>query len=345
MVMKKKISMTYIASQLHISVTTVSLVLNGKAKENEISQQRIDQVLNYAHTIGYKKSKIKQNVASHQSNIIVLLVEDITNPFFAAVAKSLEALAYLNGFIITCCSTQNDIKKTHEAIKAYSERGVDGFIIAPPPGIEQQISSLMDNGIPVVLFDRDMPSVNSDSVTINNERSTFKATRHLIDNDYNQIAFITVDAEDQLQMVERMQGYEKAMRLENLASNVYKLPFDAARVDMVNAINKIITQNNETDALIFASNRLADCGLEAIRDMGLRIPADIGIVSFDDDNMLRAHTPPITVIEQPVNAIAERVFNLMVARIARLDAKTQNLVLPSKLIIRNSSVAKSNFIN
>jgi LacI family transcriptional regulator len=64
MVMKKKISMTYIASQLHISVTTVSLVLNGKAKENEISQQRIDQVLNYAHTIGYKKSKIKQNVAS-----------------------------------------------------------------------------------------------------------------------------------------------------------------------------------------------------------------------------------------------------------------------------------------
>lgn len=155
--MKKPSSITDIANALNISPTTISFILNGKARENRISAELIKKVEKYVAEVGYKPNSLARSLRTGKSNIIGLMVESISNPFFATIARRIEELAYKNGYMIIYSSTDNDTVKTKELIQMFRERHIDGYIISPPEGIEEDVKSLINAGRPVVFFDR-LPS-------------------------------------------------------------------------------------------------------------------------------------------------------------------------------------------
>ncbi|MEP6613445.1 MAG: LacI family transcriptional regulator, partial [Mucilaginibacter sp.] len=116
------------------------------------------------------------------------MVEDISNPFFASIARLIEDRACKNGYKIIYCSTDNDTGKTQDLVNMFRDRHVDGYIIAPPEGIEDDLNSSIKNGMPVVMFDRHLPKVDTDYVEIDNLFSTYNATLHLIEQGYKNIA-------------------------------------------------------------------------------------------------------------------------------------------------------------
>ena len=181
--MKRKITINDIAKELSISKTSVSFIINGKAREKSISKRLEKKVLAYVNVIGYRPNHFAQGLRTGKTKMIGMLVEDISDPFFSAIARMMEEIAYKKGYKILYSSTENDTQKAKDLIQMYRNRHVDGYIIAPPPGIELELKELEDDGFFVLLFDRTLPDLEISNVTVDNLESSYKAVKHLVDNE------------------------------------------------------------------------------------------------------------------------------------------------------------------
>lgn len=339
--MAKKLSIKDIAQQLKISPTAVSFVLNGKAKEMRVSEEVVKKVEKFILQTGYKPNSLARSLRTGKTNILALMIEDISNPFFANIARMIEDKAYKNGYKIIYSSNDNDSEKAKDLITMYRERHVDGYIITPSEGMEDEVNALIKEGMPVVLFDRKLANVDCDVVVIDNEESTYQAVKHLIKQGFKEIAFITLNSL-QWQMQERLNGYERAIQEAGLTSNLKELTFVASTEgsEIERHISAYLKRKPNLDAVLFGTNYIGVSGLKAIRSMGLQIPNDIAVASFDDHDVFQLNSPSITAIEQPLGKIAEQLITMLLERITipYTETPAREVVLPAKLLIRNSTV-------
>lgn len=345
--MKKKLSIVDIANQLNISKTTVSFIMNGLAQEKRISDEVVEKVLKHVKEVGYKPNSLAKSLRTGKSNTIGLMVEDISNPFFANIARLIEDKAYENGFKLTYCSTDNKTDKTREMIQMFRERHVDGYIIAPPEGLEDDVSSLINEGFPVVLFDRYLPNVKTDYVVVDNFFSTYNATKHLINQgNRDKIAFISFTS-SQTQLQQRMQGYKMAMNEHNLKCYIKEIVYQPDTSLIIKPILSFLKKHPYLDAVLFGTNHLGTCGLRVIRELRLSIPNDLAVISFDDYEVFQLFQPPITAIAQPIDKIANEIISIMVEKLRHPSpegTKAQTVMLPTELFIRESSVKKQELV-
>lgn len=337
--MKKKLSIHDIAKQLNISITSVSFILNGKAKEKRISEALTNRVLKLVQEMDYKPNQIAQSLRTGKTKIIGLMVEDISNVFFANVARLIEEKAHRGGYKIIYCSTENNAEKTRDLIRMYKDWQIDGYIITPPAGIDSEIQSLIDDNVPVILFDRFLPGLETNYILIDNFKSTYTATHHLIEQGYKNIAFVTLDSQ-QSQMLERLRGYEEAVADHDLKKFTKRLAFENNSERNVELITSFLKKNKEIDAVFFGTNYLGVWGLQAIKDLGIRIQKDLGVVSFDDHDIFKLNTPSITAVAQPIEEISKEVISMMLKLLDDSHTKdtANTTVLPASLIVRESSV-------
>jgi LacI family transcriptional regulator len=339
---KKNLSITDIARQLNISITTVSFILNGKAEEKRISKAVSEKVLKLVEELNYKPNQLAKSLRTGKTNIIGLMVEDISNTFFSNIARLIEEGVYKKGYRIIYCSTENDIAKTKELINMFQDRHVDGYIITPSERIEPEIEQLLKQDLPVVLFDRVVPALATNYVGIDNFGSAYTGARHLLEQGFERIAFITSDS-NQSQMTERLEGYEKALQVHNKQSYVRRIPFTGRKEVIVDQVAAFLAANKEIDAVIFATNYLAIGGLQAIRRLGLQIPGQLGVVAFDEHDIYPLHSPAITAIAQPVVEIAQHLIRILLKNLEEggQPRKPESVVLSTSLIIRESSLKRS----
>lgn len=296
--------------------------------------------MDFVQEVNYKPSSLARSLRTGKTNTIGLLVEDISDPFFSAIARAIEANAYQNGYKIIYSSTGNDTEKARELITMYRERHVDGYIIVPPEGIEDDIRSLIDSGRPVVQIDRYAPGVEADYVVIDNERSAYTATQHLIDNGFRNIAFITISSR-QPQMQDRLLGYQKAMQTNKLEVHIEEVAHDS-KAHATEQLTAILEKQPQLDAVLFATNYLCVSGLKAMAAKNHQLLQTVGMVSFDDYELFELHTPSITSISQPTEQIAERAINLLLTRLTQTSTDTtqQKIELPTNFMLRKSSLAR-----
>lgn len=336
---QKAFSIIDIAKQLNISQATVSFILNGKSKERRISDKTTQKVLKFAEEVGYKPNLLARSFRTGKTNIIGLMVESISNPFFSNFARLIEENAYQNGYKILYCSTENDPSKARELLQMFKDRHVDGYIITPTEGIKDDIDKLVNGGAQVVLFDRCFEGGTIDYVMLDNFQCTYKAVKHLVEQGYKEIGFITINSL-QSQMQERLQGYEKAAEDNNLSQYVKEIGFNMDDVNVEAHIIDFLTRKKKMDAIIFATNYLAISGLKAIKKMRLAIPSDIAVISFDDHILFELYTPSITTIAQPIKAMSVQLMNILLDKLASKKMNDHKVILPATLIIRESSARK-----
>src|SRR6188768_2928000 len=293
--MGKPSSITDIAKRLDISITTVSFILNGKAEEKRISKKLTKKVLKHAKEIGYVANHLAKGLRTGKTHILGLLVEDISNPFFARVAGAIEDIANKQGYKIFYCSSKNDTAKTNELINVFEQRQVDGYIITPVENIQDKIRSLLANKKKIILFDRFFPEIDTSYVVVDNVKGAYIATKHLMEQGYKNIAFVTTYS-TQTQMTGRLHGYKKALKEHKLSEYVKQLEFSDDANTMIGEICSFFESQKKVDAVFFATNYLGITGLEAIKRLGLHIPSQLAVVSFDDHDLYRLHTPSITAV-------------------------------------------------
>jgi len=344
--LKRKQSIHDVAKELNLSATTVSFVINGKAKEKRISDDVKEKVLAYVKETGYQANMVAKSLRTGKTKIIGMLVEDISDPFFSSVARVVEENAYKLGYKIFNSSTENETIRARDLIKVFRERQVDGYIIAPPPGIEDEIQQLVEDNFPIVLFDRYFPELPTHNIVVDNAGGAYYAMKHFIENGYKQTGFVTLESE-QVQMKERLHGYMQAINENGFKESLLKIPYRTPHAASAEKIKLFLKKNTGLDSILFATNYLAIAGLEALKEMNLKIPGDIAVIGFDDNTHFSLFSPSVTAVAQPVEEMSQKLMEQLMQCIKDENRKTKNITirLPTKLVIRESSLRKNGIEN
>jgi len=332
------VSIKDIARAVGVSTTTVSFVLNGKAREKRISEELKARIEETAQRLNYRPNHVARGLRTGQSHTLGLIVEDISNPFFAHLARHVEHEADRSGYTVMFCSTENDEAKAERLLYMMRHRQMDGFIIVPTPGMKEEVCRLVDMDKPVVLVDRYFPELDICHVAVDNYRGAQEAVGLLQAKGYRRIGIVTLDSR-QTQMLERERGYRDGMSEVGLPldeGRVLHIPFDSTDGQASAAISGMLMRETDMDAIFFTTNYLGVAGLEAIRNCGRRIPEDIGMVSFDDSILFRLGSPTISVVSQPIREMGRAAVRMVLAMIRKELPEPRRLILPPVVQVRGS---------
>lgn len=334
----KGISIKDIAKQAGVSPTTVSFVLNGKAKEKRISDQVSKKILKLAAKLKYKPNQLARGLRTGKTKTIGLIVEDIANHFFANVAKIVEEEADKFGYKVLYGSTEDNLLKARGLLEVLEYRQVDGYIITPTPNLDKEIEVLKNSRKPMVLMDRYLPQIPTNYVMVNNFQGAYDAAEYLLELGYQKIALVTTTSE-QIQMKERYNGFTAALKAHraNLPRKMFKkIPFGATNEEAVAQISEFIKGVPGLDAIFFTTNYLGIYGIESVKELGMKIGEDIALISFDDHDLFRLHTPGITCVAQPIHDIARNVIQVLMNELNQHNNQINQVVLPATLVKRES---------
>lgn len=334
----KRVSLKDIARIAGVSPSTVSFVLNGKAKQMRISEALAGKIMEVAKKEGYHPNPVAVSLRTGKSQILGLIVETISGNFFASLARIIEDEAARFGYKIVYTSTENNRQKGKELIGMLSQRQVDGYIITPTPGMEQDIKELIADNKPVVLMDSYFPGVEVPHVLVNNYEGVMKGMEHLIEKGFRRIGFVTVDLE-LVQMDERLKAYHDSLQKHGLSNSlVLSLPYDGAKEENIEQITDFIKNTHDLEAVFFATNYLGLLGLESIHRLGLKLPDDLAMISFDDHDVFRLYPPGITCISQPAEEIAKTALELLMDQLGKSDmAGNTRIEISPTLVVRGTT--------
>ncbi|WP_281631451.1 LacI family DNA-binding transcriptional regulator [Flavobacterium luteolum] len=334
----KKITIRDIAKQAEVSISTVSFVINGKGEKMAISPTVIKKVQDVAQKLQYKPSMIASSLRTGKTRSIGLIVEDISNQFFADLARVIEDEAKNINYRVFYCSTGDDNERSEELIQSLLQANVEGFIITPTRNLEKTISQLLKLQKPVVLIDRYFANQKVSHVVMDNYEGSYSATKFLIDKGRKNIAVVNNES-GMIQMKLREKGYIAALKEEGIYNENYTLHLDfhASEQSRIEAIINFFKKNKEIDAVLFLANYLGLAGLQAFRALKYRIPDDISVISFDDHDSFKLHTPTISVVAQPIEEIAVKSIQLLMSQMTNFDDfKVEKVLKKGTLIVRES---------
>lgn len=334
----KKITIKDIATEAEVSISTVSFVINGKGEKMGISAPVIKKVQDVADKLNYRPSMIATSLRTGKTRSIGLIVEDISNQFFADLARVIEEEARKIDYRVFYCSTGDDDERSEELIHSLLQANVDGFIITPTQNLEDKIELLLKLKKPVVLVDRYFPGQGVSHVVMDNYEAAHSATKFLIDKGCKNIAVVNSTSE-MVQMKLREDGYRDALKEAGIynESLVLHMDYHIDEKSRIDGVVNFFKKKKKVDAVLFLANYMGLAGLQAFRGMGITIPDDILVVSFDDHDSFKLHTPTITVIAQPIEDIAVKSIELLTRQMKDLETfEVEKCLKKGKLIIRES---------
>lgn len=334
------VSIKDIAKAVGVSPSSVSFVMNGKAKEKRISEELAAKIEEAATRMGYHPNRVAVGLRTGKSKTIGLLVENIANSFFSSLAKTIEDEARKYGFNVVYCSTENDAERGSEMIQTLASQQVDGYLITPTKGMEPDIERLMKQNKPVVLMDRHFEDIPAPFVVVDCYSGMKEGMEYLIQKGYKKIGFITVEL-DLLQIREREKAYRDVLKEHKIPyhkKNTLKLDFSDSERKSVSSISAFLKANKDLEVVVFATNYLGIFGLQSIKKLGLKIPEQLKIMCFDDHEFFKLYAPEITVIAQPIYSIAKTAVNILISQLGYgKNVQETKVLLKTEFISRGSA--------
>lgn len=335
--MNKRVSLKDIAEKVGVSTALVSYVLNNQ-KEDRISKEVAEKIRQTAKKLHYRPNQIAKSLKSSKTFTIGLIVADIANPFFATLARMIEDEAEKNGYTVIFGSSDESAARSEKLIEVFTDRSVDGIILAPAEGSEQQIKQLKKQGIPLVLIDRYFPDLKVNSVGVDNYRATFEATQYVINKGRKRIGMIGFGTQLP-NLLERKLGFVEAIKVSKLTPtkhDIAEVSLEARREEVEAAIDQLLALPKPIDALFFASNKLSTIGLKYINQLPLEVPKDLALYSFDESDAIDLFYAPLTHVRQPLRQMGEQAVSRLL-QIIQGDKKYTHVGLSAELIVGQST--------
>lgn len=329
-----KVTIRDVAEKAGTSVSTVSRVLTGSAPVSGDLRAVVEQAID---ELGYRPSLVARSLKMQTTFTIGLLVNDIMNPFFGAVARGVEEEANRHGYSLILCNTDENPRRELKYLQILRDKQVDGIIFGPTGDNVDFICSLAES-IPLVQVDRQISGVELPAVLVDNEESAYQATRLLIERGRERIAMLGWGM-NITTSTEREAGYNRALREAGIAvdSRLIARPAQFSHSTLVAAADELLRQEPMPSAIFAANNRFGIAALAVIRQLGLSVPEDVALVVFDDIDAFSLMTPSITAIAQPAFQMGQVAMQAMLDVIRTPDAASPAVhVLPTELIVRES---------
>lgn len=321
--------MADVARRASVSPATVSRVLSGRGSVGVAYRRR---VLEAVEEFGYRPNRLAQNLRRQRTAAIGVVVSDIENPHFSEMVRAVEDRAYRQGYRVLVCNTDESPEKQRAYLQTLVEERVVGVVLSPSNPAGPEIAELLDLGIPLVAFDREVADARADTVIADNVSAARSAVELLVGAGHRRIAFVS-GRRDVETGAERLDGYELAMRAHGLEPEVVEGSFrtDDARA----AVARLVAAESRPTALIVGNNLMTLGALGAVQEAGIDVPEEIALVAFDDPSWAALVDPPLTTFAQPVRRMATEAMELLLERISGVRTEPRRTV--HRFILRKRS--------
>ncbi len=321
-----------VADAAGVSTATVSRVLANKPHVRPEVHKRVMEVV---QALGYRPNRVAQNLRSNSSKIIALIVSDIENPFFQSVSRAVDDAAHEQGFSVLLYNTDENPEKEKLCLNLLRDENVAGVILSPTRQAIDNLAATSFLAMPMVIIDRHVSKLDVDNVVIDNAKSAYTITNHLLEHGYKRIAGIfgigSTTGRD------RREGFMRALKDYNIKPvNDFIKYTNAREADGFLTATKLLQAKERPDAVFTSNSLLASGVLLAIRESRLSIPDDIAFASFDDTTWAKLVEPALTVIEQPTYEIGRTAAEMLIKRIQDPTRSNREVVLNTKLLVRQS---------
>jgi LacI family transcriptional regulator len=328
-----RVTIADVAAHAGVSATTVSHVLSGKRQVGATSHER---VLAAVRELGYRPNHVARNLRTRRSQAIAVIVPDITNPFYGVLTRGLADAVDRAGYGTYVCNTDALLEREQKFVEDALDRGVDGIVLAPVHFTDDDITELSRFGIPIVCLSDRTASVEVDRVLVDDEEGAWAATRHLLGRNPRHLAMITGPPGAGLA---RLQGYRRALQEAGRTFDP-DLTRDGrwSRAGGDEAMRSLMARPARPDAVFCANDLMALGAMDAARQLGLAIPADVAVAGFDDVEVAELVTPTLTTVVNPSYETGFSAGELLLGRM-RGDAgeERRTVVMPCRLVARESA--------
>ncbi|WP_178020940.1 substrate-binding domain-containing protein [uncultured Paenibacillus sp.] len=328
-----KVSIFDVAKKSGLSVVTVSRVLNGAETVREKNRQK---VLEAMKELDYRPNAAARSLASGKTGIIGVIVTTLQDSFFDQVVKELNEVLALHGYFLAISVTTGiGSGDTHYLIQ---EDRVDGLILLSPMEEDNYIVELKRRGIPYVLIDNQKPENDSFSVTIDNLKGGYAATRHLLELGHTSIAHLC--GEEMFRSTrERRSGFLQALSEQGLE------PFEVVSGEFEIAFGydtckRWITAGHLPSAVFAGDDNIALGVMNALMEAGISVPDQVTVVGYDDHYIASQLRPQLTTVRQPADRIALAAADMLLKRIDGRMKRGAGQRIDPELIIRDTTVRK-----
>ena len=339
--MKRKVTLKQIAKELDVSISTVSKSLKDSP---EISEDTRQKVRAFAKLYNYKPNLIALSLKNKKTKTIGIIIPEIIHHFFATVISGIERLANEKGYNVIVCLSDESFDKEVINMEMLANGSIDGFIMSLSKETQQKkdfhhITEVINQGMPVVMFDRVANDILSDKVIIDDVLAAFEAVQFLIDKGFKKIALIsTVDYVSVGKL--RTEGYLKALRNNNIPINddlIIKIE------DIKNCSDKIeeLIKSNSFDAIFAVNELFAVTAIKLANKLGHKIPEDISIIGFTDGIISEYSSPSITTVSQNGIKMGEKAAQMLIDRLESEEEEEEHYkteVIETHLVERESTI-------
>ncbi|HAT1573155.1 TPA: ribose operon transcriptional repressor RbsR [Kluyvera cryocrescens] len=327
-------TMKDVARLAGVSTSTVSHVINKDRFVSDAITGKVDAAIK---ELNYAPSALARSLKLNQTRTIGMLITASTNPFYSELVRGVERSCFERGYSLVLCNTEGDEQRMNRNLETLMQKRVDGLLLLctethqPSLEIMQRYPS-----IPSVMMDWAPFDGDSDLIQDNSLLGGDMATRYLIERGYTRIACIAGPL-DKTPARLRLEGYREAM-------NNAKLPIPAGYEITSNfefgggfdAMQQLLTHTVRPDAVFVGNDAMAVGVYQSLYQAGLRIPQDVAVIGYDDIELARYMTPPLTTIHQPKDELGELAIDVLIHRIAQPGQKQQRMQLTPELVVRGS---------
>lgn len=328
-----------VAARAGVSISTVSRFVTGAVAVEPATAERVREAIT---TLGYQPNLLARSLRRQTTQTIGLLVPDNSNPFFAEMSRAIEDAGFAEGYSVILCNSDLSPAKQNAYIDVLLAKRVDGLILAssglvPNDDGHDAVERILDAGVPCVVVDRDLGETPIDQVLVNNHEGGRLLGEQLAGLGHRQIACI-VGPNDLTPSAGRSIGFQQALADAGLPVLADAVVRGDGRADGGAEAVRTLLDRNVTFTAVFAFNDQMACGAAAaLQRAGLRVPGDVSVVGFDDIPQASANFPALTTIAQPIAEMGEIGVRLLLERMTRGDAPYQRIMLPTRLVVRESS--------
>lgn len=334
--MRKQFGIKDIAKQLGLSVSTVSRALRDA---HDVSQETKKKVLTLTDKLKFKRNSNAAALASGSTKNIGVILPFITNYYFSTVISGIQEEAYEQGYTAIIYITNDDVERERKLLESISATNIDGLLISisSNSSINDHFQNLIDDGLPIVFFDRVPHDITASKVMQSDYDGAYLATKHLLDQGYNRIAHIAGPKELTFTQ-ERLRGYIAALKDHKIVpedSHIIFSGFD--QIHGRHDTEKLLGLSNPPNAIFAVNDRKAVGAIQAIKNAGIKVGKQIGVIGFTNDPISTVIEPNLTTVEEPAFELGRQSCNLLIRHIKNVDFETQELLLPCTLILRESA--------
>ncbi|SDW78438.1 LacI family DNA-binding transcriptional regulator [Paenibacillus sp. CF384] len=321
-----------------VSVTTVSRVLNGEKYVKDDLKRKVNQAI---EELGYAPSHIARSLVRNKTNLIGVIVPDITSSFYATILSSIEEAASANDYNLLVCNISEDIDKEYKYLNVFQEMRVEGIIIMHEK-INEEIRSLIHKmKIPVIFSSVKPMDQQFVSVIVDDYKAAYDATSYLIELGHEEIGFIGGDMRDITSGQNRYSGYRNALASKGIRIIHEHIRFGDYKVKSGYAQMKELLRVSQRPTAVFAvSDDMAVGAMNCIRDHNLRVPEDISVIGFDGSQLTELTRPTLTSMEQPIHEMGKETMRILLHQVETGEVPSGDLVLEHRLVARESCIAK-----